>query len=453
MSGLGGMVITLTALSPSIGVFIAAPVVIQQSGSFVVVACCLAVVLGLVMAGVYAELGSAFPHAGGDYVLIGNTLGPTFRFASLASVLAGLPIALALSGLGIGEFLKVVAPGIDPLACALASIVAVTALAALSIRMNVWITGLFLAAEIAALLATGLLGFSHPHNDLLRAVVYPVVAAPGGGLRPTPLLAMGLAGSAAIYTLNGYGSAVNFGEEVVGARRKMIWMIYGALGLGALTIIPPLMGVVVGAPSLSRLSASPTPLQDFVVALGGPRLAAWISVGVALAIFNAMIAIALIGGRVLYSAARESAWAPRLNRMLSKVHSRYGSPWAATLVIGVIGLSLCAVPLSVLVVINGSSAAFSYALLALGVIAGRRHGATAGSESKMPWHPLGPCIVILTGLGLLAAALADNETGRPGVLVTLCVMAAGALYYRLVVRRAGAWAQHEPDSEDASALA
>ncbi len=451
MSGLGGMVITLTALSPSIGVFIAAPVVIQQSGSFVLAACGLAVALGLIMAGVYAELGSAFPHAGGDYVLIGATLGPTFRFANLASGLAGLPIALALSGLGIGDFLKVAAPGIDPLACALGAIVVVTALAALSIRMNVWITGLFLAAEIAALVATAVLGFAHPHNDLMRAVLHPVMAAPGGGLRPTPLLAMGLAGSAAVYALNGYGSAVNFGEEVVGARHKMLWMIYGALGLGALTIVPPLIGVVVGAPSLSRLSASPTPLQDFVVAVGGTRIAAWISVGVALAIFNAMIAVALIGGRILYSAARESAWTPRLNGALSRVHARYGSPWVATFVIGVAGLMLCAVPLSVLVVINGSGAAFSYALLAFGVIAGRRGGATSGSPSKMPLHPLGPGVVILSAVGLLAAALADKDTGRPGVLVTLVLMSAGALYYRLVVRPAGAWSHHDPDAEEAPA--
>ena len=133
------------------------------------------------------------------------------------------------------------------------------------------------------------------------------------------------------------------------------------------------------------------------------------------------------------------------------MHARYGSPWVATLVIGVAGLILCAVPLSVLVVINGSGAAFSYALLAFGVIAGRRGGATSGSPSKMPLHPLGPGVVILSAVGLLAAALADKDTGRPGVLVTLVLMSAGALYYRLVVRPAGAWSHHDPDAEEAPA--
>jgi amino acid transporter len=453
MSGFGGMIITLSGLSPSIGVFIAAPVIIQQSGSFVVDACLLAALLGLVVSGVYAELGSAFPHAGGDYVLIGNTLGPALRFAALASLMIGFPVGMALSALGIADFLRVIAPAIQPLPCALICILLVTALAALSVKMNAWITGLFLAVEIAAMVATALLGFVHPHRDLLQALIHPAMAAAGGGLQPTPLLAMGVGGGAAVYALNGYGSAVMFGEEVVGARRKMVWMIYGALLLGAATIVPPLMGVVVGARDLARISASPTPLQDFVLEAGGPRVAALISLGVALAVFNAMIAIALMGGRIVYSAARENSWKPGLNAALSKVHSRYGSPWAATLVTGAVSLALCCLPLSVLVLMSGSAMSIVYGLLALGVIVGRRTGSTAGTQWRMPWHPIGPCLVILAALGLLGAALADKTSGRPAAMVSLGVMSLGALYYWIVVRRAGVWSQHEPDEEKALASA
>ena len=445
MSGFGGMIITLTGLSPSVGVFVAAPVIIQQSGSFVVAACALAVLLGLVVSGVYAELGSAFPHAGGDYVLIGNTLGPVARFAALASSLVGYPAGAALSALGIAGFLKVVAPAVDQLPCAIACVVIVTALAALSVRMNAWVTGLFLAAEIATLVVTAMLGFLHPHNDLVQALIHPVMARPGGGVEPTPLLAIGAAGTAAIYALNGYGQAVVFGEEVIGARSKMIWMIYGALGLGALTIIPPLIGVVIGAPDWAKLSASAAPLQDFVLAAGGARLAALVSAGVALAIFNTMIAIALMGGRVIYAAARENSWHSGINAALSKVHARFGSPWVATLALGAVSMALCFLPLSVLVLINGSGMALIYGLLALGVIAGRRGGATARSHAKMPWHPVGPCIVITVSLVLFGAALAEKGAGRAGALVTLGIMAAGALYYLVLVRRAGTWAHHEPE--------
>jgi amino acid transporter len=449
MSGFGGLIITLTALSPSVGVFVAAPVIIQQSGSFVVVACALAVLLGLVVSGVYAELGSAFPHAGGDYVLIGNTLGPVARFAALAIMIVGFPAGAALSSLGIADFLKLVVPGVEPVSCAIACIVVVTAIAMFSVRMNAWVTGILLAIGMVALVLTGALGFLRPHQDLVQVLLlHPVMAGPHGRAEPTTLLAMGVAGTGAVYALNGYGSAVVFGEEVVGARRKMIWMIYGALGLGALTIIPPLMGVIAGTRDLAKLSASPTPLQDFILASGGPKIAALISAAVALAIFNTVIAVILSGGRVIYAAARENSWHTDINAALSKVHARAGSPWAATLTLGIVSAILCFFPISVLVMINGSGMAVGYSLLALGVIAGRRSGATAKSQAKMPWHPLGPCIVVLVGIVLMATALADNGLPRAGAVVTVGVMAAGALYYLLVVRRAGVWAHHEPDEEE-----
>jgi amino acid transporter len=453
MSGLGGVIITLTGLSPSIGVFVTAPVIIQQSGTFVIAACLLAVLLGGIVSGVYAELGSAFPHAGGDYVLIGNTLGPTARFASLAVSLVAIPVVLALSALGVADFLKVVVPAVEPVPCAVVCVMLTTAMAALSLRLNAWITGMFLSVEIMALIATGALGFLHPHNDLIQAVIHPVMASPRGVLQSTPLLAMALAGSAAIYTLYGFGAAVSLGEEVVGARTKLVWIIYGALLLGGATIIPPLAGVVVGAPDLVELSASPTPLQDFIVAVGGQTIASLISVGVAIAIFNAMIAMALIGGRILYAAARENAWHGRLNGALSTVHHTYGSPWVATLTIGAAGLVLCLVPLPVLVMIAGSGATFLYGLLAVGLIAGRRNGVTSGSQSIMPWHPMGPILIILVALGLLAVALTDEAAGRPGVMVTLGVLVVGALYYRLVVRHSSAWAHSEPDEEEVRIVA
>ena len=450
MSGFGGMVITLTNLSPSIAVFIAAPVVIQQAGSFAIVACILAVLLGLIVAGVYAELGSAFPNAGGDYTLIGNTLGPLARFANLSGALAGIPVALALSGLGVADSLKVILPGVAPIPTGLACIVVATGLGALSVRMNAWITGLFMVVEITAIIATGALGFLHPHRDLLGVLLHPVMATRGGE-RATSLLAMAGAGSAAVYVMNGYGAAVFFGEEVIGARRKMIWMIYGALILGGLTVIPPLIGVILGAPDLGALATSAAPFQDFVLQTGGRTMAGMVSVGVAIAIFNAMIAIALIGGRILYSAAREKSWHARLNGPLSTVHPRYGSPWVATLVVGAAGLALCLLPVSVLVTINGSGAAIGYGLLAIGVLVGRRRGATSRSHSPMPWYPLGPLVVVVTAIGLLVAGIAQGGAGRAGVLVSLAIMLAGAIYYLAVVRGAGAWARHDPEDEEAIA--
>jgi amino acid transporter len=172
-----------------------------------------------------------------------------------------------------------------------------------------------------------------------------------------------------------------------------------------------------------------------------------ISLGVAIAIFNAMIAIALVSGRVLYAASRDNAWPAPISRALSVVHPRYGSPWAATLVMGVAGTVLCVVPLSVLIMINGNGAAAGYGLLALGVILGRRSGATAQSHAAMPWHPVGPVLVLVAVAGMICAGLFSTGSGRIGLVVTAVVMSAGALYYHLVLRDRGAWAHHDPEEE------
>ncbi len=440
MSGFGGLVITLSNLSPSIGVFLAGSDVIHQAGSWVIGACCLAIALGVLVSGLYAELGSAFPHAGGDYTLIGRTVGPTAGIATLCSNLVGLPIALALSGLGVADYLQVIWPGLAALPVALACVAAVTILAALSVRMNAWITGLCLAVEFASLIATATLGFAHPHRDLIGATVHPLTAAAHGGLGSVPLVMMGVAGAGAVYAFNGYGSAVYFGEEVIGARRKMAWMVFGALGLAALAILPPLAGVIVGARDLAGLAASPAPVSAFIHDTASPGLAAAISLGVAIAIFNAMIAVALVGGRLLYAASRDQLWGPAANRAFCRVHPRFGSPWVATLALGATGLLLCLVPLSTLIMINGNGAAFGYALLAMAVILGRRSGTTAHTRARMPWHPIGPLVVLAAVATIGLAELFDTGSGRTGLLVTGVILGAGAVFYRVVVRQRGVWA-------------
>jgi amino acid transporter len=447
MSGFGGLVITLSGLSPSIGVYLAGSDIIHGAGSWVIPACCLAVLLGLVVSGVYAELGSAFPHAGGDYTLIGKTLGPTMAIATLVGSLTGLPIALALSGLGVAEYLRVVWPGLGALPVALACVAAVTVLAALSIRMNAWVTGLFLVIEVLSLAVTAWLGLAHPHRDLLMVAVHPMMAGVRGGLVSVPLVMMGVAGAGAVYAFNGYGSAVSFGEEVVGARSKMAWMIFGALGLAALTILPPLASVIVGARDLAEISAAPSPVSAFIREAASPGIAAAVSLGVAIAIFNAMIATALIGGRTLYACSRDQLWHPAANRAFASVHPGFGSPWVATLVLGAGGLALCTVPIATLIMINGNGAAINYALLAVGVILGRRSGSTRETRSRMPWHPVGPIVVILAVLGIVVAELYDTGSGRTGLLVTALFLGAGALYYNLIARRRGAWAHVDPDEE------
>ncbi len=427
MGAFDGLLVTLAGLSPSIGVFIVGSDVIRTAGSGAILCFGAAVLLGIAMASVYAELGSAMPTAGGEYTIAGRVLGPAYGFAMLSINLCGLCLAMSLSGLGTAGYLRAVLPGLPVLPTALALVAVVTLLAVLSIRTNAVVTGLLLACELASLGVVAYLGFSHAAPGAFSRAMHPVMADGGGGVRAVPLAVLGLGAAGGIYAFNGYGSIIFFGEEVRDAHRNVARVVYGSLAVAAIIELVPMAGVIAGAPDLARLSASRAPVQDFIAGLGGPALARIISLAVAAAIFNAMIAIVLSAGRQLFASARDGAWPGAGGRALTRVHPRFGSPHAATLVVGAAGLVCCFLPERVLITVLANGNVATYATLCCASIVGRRTGATAGTLAPAPLFPLGPVVVLLALAGIVWADLQDPQTGIPGLLAMLTIVGIGVL--------------------------
>ena len=448
MTGKGSIVFALSWISPAWAVFIGAPVIIQQAGTFVIVALLIAALIGIAMSGIAAELASAFAHAGGDITYVGKTLGPSARFAVIALLMVGNPAGQALMALTVGTMVHSLAPQLPQIPVALLAIAAAAGLAALSTQVNILVTGLFLLLELVAVMTTGALGYLHPHQDLIQVVVHPVVGRVGGGVHSPSLATMGMAMIPALGILNGYASSAGLAEEIVGVRRKLRWIILAALGIGVLVVLPPIVGVIVGAPDIARMSASQTPIQDFILETGGRGMLNLISASVALALFNTMIVTSMGSGRMLFASARDGIFHRRLNLRLASVHPRFGSPWLATLVYGAASLPFCFVPTQTLVIFGSSATAIYYALEACAVIVGRRTGATSAATCPMPLHPLGPVIVLLVAAVLFASTLADPTTGRTSLLAAFGTMLAGVLCYWVVVRPRGLWAAYHPELED-----
>jgi len=451
MHGFGALMITLSGLSPTIGVFVVGSDVIRQAGTGTFICFAAAALLGVAMACVYAELVSAFPDTGAEYTLVGRTLGPTLGFSALGLNLVGFTIAQALSGLGVATYLDVIVPGIAPIPSAIVLIVAVNLIAILNIRVNALITGAFLALEVASLAVLSGLGFPHPHRGLAAAVLHPLALTAGGSLAPTTLAVMGTAAAGAVYAFNGFGSVVCLSEELHDAPRRVARVIFLALGLAALLELAPVLSVMVGAPDLAALMAAPAPLPRFIQTVGGPWLSRIMSLTVAVAIFNAMIAVALMAGRQLYSTGRDGVWTAPLNRAFTRIHARFHSPWIATLVMGVIAIGWCFAPLSLLVTVIASGLVATYAGLCAGAIAGRRTGSTARGAYRMPLFPLAPIVGLAALVGLVWTSLQDAEVGRPGLLASLAVIVVSALAYRLVLRPRGTWAHRGPEASEPGA--
>ena len=134
MGGLGALLITLSGLSPSIGVFVVGSDVMHQAGSSTFVCYVAAALLGVGVANVYAELAARVPEAGGEYTIVGQVLGPSWGFAMLGLNLLTFSIAPAMTALGAASYLQVLAPGLALVPTALALVALCTGVAILNIR-------------------------------------------------------------------------------------------------------------------------------------------------------------------------------------------------------------------------------------------------------------------------------------------------------------------------------
>ena len=444
MKVLGALILTLSAATPASSVFVIVPDVLSQAGTGGLIAMALAALIAVCVAQLYAELGSAFPFAGGEYAMVGRTLGPWAGFAVLGLNLANSLLATAVLSLGVSPYLAAAGLAFPPVPLALTVVLAATLLSILNIRTNALITGLFVVVELASLGVLAVLGFSHPERALPVVLTHPQVFTATGAAPATPAM-IGLAVAVAIFAYDGYGSAVYFGEELHQPRKGIGRAIVWALGITMAAEVIPLTGVILGAPDLKALLGSDSGLAEFIGARGGPVIKSVISLGIALAIINAVIAMVLLTARQLFATGRDEAWPAAANTALTRIHPRLRSPWVATLTAGALAAGLCFVDIRLLLIATGTGTAVIYAALCVAALAGRRSRATDHGHHRMPLFPWLPIATFIALGAVLYADWLDPSEGRPGLLIALATATVCALYYAGAVRGRGRWTLRGPE--------
>ena len=434
----GNLLITISAITPAASVFIMGQDVIHQAGAGAILCFAAAALLGLTTAFVYAELSSAFPLTGGEYSMIGRTMGPSWGFMALGLNLFGGALGQAVTALGLADYLGVVAPGIPALPVALGVTAATTLVTVLNIRLNAKITGVFLLVELAALGAITALGLGHPQRSFVEATLHPVMLS-GSALVHTPWAVIGVGTAGAVYAYNGYGGAVYFGEEMYEARTKVAWVIFVSLAVVVLAEFVPIAAALTGVADLKAMLGADKPLPTFLLASGGELIDKAVSLGVAFAIINAMIAIGLINARQLYCSGRDGVWPGPVNRWVAAVHPRFNSPWVATVAMGVATAVCCLLPLNLLIMLTGTGFVIVYAGVSVAAIMGRINRSTDVGHYRMPLYPLWPALSLVMLVGVAWAEVIDPEEGRPSLIANVVVMALSAAYYLLYLRRRGGW--------------
>lgn len=434
----GNILITLSSVTPASSVFIIIPSVLAAVGGASFVAFLASAFVGVFMAYCYAELSSAFPIAGGEYSFAARVLGKATGFALFLMNMLSLILIIAVIALGTGQYLSAAFSGANTKWVGVAVIVVCALVAVLNIRTNAWVTATFLSIEMAALVVLTVLGVLH----VSRPVTTLFHAQTVGGNGVLVGVGLGLVAAqmaTAVFAYNGYGAAVYFAEETMGATRGIARAIMWSLAVTVAAELIPTTAVILGAPSLHDLISDAAPMEYFVTARGGHTLNTVISLGIALAIINAVVAITLQGGRGLYGASRDRAFPDRVSNLLRYVHPRLQTPLPATLLVGASAAVVAAfVSLHALIVATGATLVGLYLLVALSAIVGRVNKTTAHARYKMPAWPLAP-VVVIVALGYVTYELWQGNPWQ--VIVTLAALAAGYVYYYgyLYPRRATRW--------------
>lgn len=440
----GALFLTLSAETPASSVFVILPGVIQAAGSGALISMAAAGVVALCMALTYAELGSTFPSAGGEYAIVGSVLGPLAGFAVLGVNLANLLLSCAVLSLGVADYLGGVLPGVSPIGVSLAALAVATGLGVVNIRASALTTGAFLLLELVALVVVTALGFGHPARPLSLVLANPVALTAGHGLGAVGVGGLATGVVVALFAYDGYGNAIYLAEEVRDVRRSLVRAVLWALAVTAVFELSALCAVLTGAPDLGALiGAGAGMISDFTVRTGGALLGRAVSTGIALAILNAVIALVLMSGRQIYATARDGVWPGPVGDLLTRLHPRFASPWIATLVAGGFAAGLCVLPMPLLLMLSGSGVTLIYIALAFAcVLHGRRRAAAPGW--RLPLWPAPPLLALVL---LIAFAAASFKDGWISFAVSVAFAGAAGVYYQMVLKPRQDWRLRGPSVE------
>jgi amino acid transporter len=433
--------LTLSCLSPVFSIYGVGSDVLQHAGTGAAGMFLCGVVVAVIWAVVYAELGSAYPYSGGDYVGVGSVLGPWAGFASLTVWAVILAPSNAFLAKTIALYVGDVLPAASPTMVTFGALAAATLVALLAVRTSALVTGIFLGIEMLAVLVLLGLGLRHPVRSLASVVFHPVTLGPDGTLVPVALGAMALAGVSAAYATAGGNQAIAFGEELVEPHRHMGNVILLAGLIGGIATAAPVIAVVIGAGDLPAILQSPAPFSAFVASVAGPAAGHLLSAGVLVAVFNALIAQIMFSARLFFSFGRDEIFHPMLNSTLAKVHRSSGAPRAATWIVGAISAACCLLDTHVLVVFVSGLTVYSLALVSLAVLVGRSRRLTGQPGYwRSPLYPLAPILGLVVAGVFGVADLLDADAGRPGLLILGAMIVAGLLWHHFVLsRRPGGW--------------
>ncbi|MBK3565884.1 APC family permease [Streptomyces sp. MBT62] len=419
----GGTLLTLSCVTPASTLFVVVPDLFGTLGTATALTIAIGSVLCIAVAFCYSELGTLIPSAGGEYAMVSTLAGRLAGWLVFVLSLLVVMIVPPVIAMGTADYLTPIVH-LNPSMTGAGVMLLATLAGLLDLRANAWITGIFLVLEVIAAGVVALLGFTHSHRGLGSLTSMQVAGTGGHTDTVTAMLVVsGLA--IALFVTQGFSTAVYLSEELENPRRNVARTVLATLAISTVIILVPVVAITMGASDLSELTGGD--ISSMVTAWSNSAVGTFVSLCVALAIINAGIVMVIQNSRVLFASARDKAWPTPVNTVFSKL-GRFGSPWVATLAVGIPGAVLCFVNLDTLYGVTGVSVTGMYLLVAVAALLSRRGQHRHTRAWRMPLWPAMPILLI----AVLAYILTQQETSY--LLWTGGIVAAATLYWAFYLR-------------------
>ena len=437
-----------------VGPFITLPLVIAAAGFRLSVwAWLLGAAIAVADGLVWAELGAAFPRAGGSYAFLREIYGPNragnwLSFLYVWQLSFSAPLSIASGCIGLSSFLAWFWPGLElaPFAAvpalhyanfaAAGACLLVTALLYRNLSSVTRLAWVLFAGVLTAIAGVIVSGFAH--------------AASTGGWHmpasPTQSVALALGGLAqatliTTYDYWGYYNITFLGSEVRRPEKTIprsillsvlfVSAFYVAMNLAAL---PAVHDAASHAATQAATSAAPhlqlvAEIAQSAFGRTAGRLLAALVVWTA---FASVFSLLLGYSRVPYAAARDGNYF----RVLAAVHPRHGIPHRSLVALGLVASCFCFFSLAqVITMLVITRILLQFFLQQIGVMVLRFQRPQLDRPFRIPLYPMPP----LAAMAGFVFILVNRANALTGLAVAAAIAASGTLIYLIRARRLAQW--------------
>lgn len=424
-----------------IGPFITIPLVISyMGGPQSLLAWVAGAVLSLVDGLIWAELGAAMPQAGGSYVFLRESYGPTrwgrlMSFLFIWQTLIQAPLVMASASIGFAQYLTYLVPlGVYEKKAVSGALILflifllyrrITTIGRISLVLWVGVV-----ATILWLIWGGV-----THFDPALAFTYPEGA---WELNWAFWVGLGAATVKTMYTYLGYYNVCHLGAEIRSPERNIPRAILISI-LGIAVLYLAMQTAILGVVPWQQGMQSEFIVSLFVERIYGPTAAKIATAMILWIAFGSLFSLTLGYSRIPYAAAVDG----QFFSVFGRIHPTKHFPHVSLLWLGAVAFvfSLLFRLSEVISAILAMRILVQFVGGALGLVMLRRRWPPERFPYRMPLYPLPVIVVVVAWLAIL---LSTGSLEVFGIRVHLALagfgmMVLGTMMFLLRARNAGEW--------------